>query len=99
MFNLGPWEVGLILIVALIVVGPGKLPEVARSIGKGINEFKKATNGYKKEFQEALNEMERTVTDEKKPVAQPQGSVEDIAQKFDSVVSEPSNDTRADNPK
>jgi TatA/E family protein of Tat protein translocase len=96
MFNLGPWEVGLILIVALIVVGPGKLPEVARSIGKGINEFKKATNGYKKEFQEALNEMERTVTDEKKPATEQKSSVEDVAQKFDSVVHETSGSAESD---
>ena len=58
MFNIGPWELALILLVALIVVGPGKLPEVAKSIGKGINEFKKVTNGYKKEFQEAMDSVE-----------------------------------------
>ena len=44
----------MILLVALIVVGPGKLPDVARSLGKGINEFKKATSGVKKEFQQAM---------------------------------------------
>jgi len=53
--NIGPWELTLILLVALIVVGPGKLPEVARAIGKGINEFKRATSGVKKEFQDAIN--------------------------------------------
>lgn len=52
--SIGPWELVLILAVALIVVGPGKLPEVARSLGKATNEFKKATNGVKKEFQEAI---------------------------------------------
>jgi sec-independent protein translocase protein TatA len=56
MFNIGPWELALILLVALIVVGPGKLPEVAKAIGKGINEFKKVTNGYKKELQDAIND-------------------------------------------
>lgn len=52
--SIGPWELVLILAVALIVVGPGKLPEVARSLGKATNEFKKATSGVKKEFQEAI---------------------------------------------
>lgn len=61
MFNIGPWELALILLVALIVVGPGKLPEVAKSIGKGINEFKKVTTGYKKEFQDAMDGVESPV--------------------------------------
>ena len=38
--NIGPWELILILVVALIVVGPGKLPEVAKSMGKAAREFK-----------------------------------------------------------
>lgn len=52
--NIGPWELILILLIALIVVGPGKLPDVARSLGKGLNEFKKATIGVRKEFEDAV---------------------------------------------
>jgi sec-independent protein translocase protein TatA len=52
--NIGPWELVLILLIALIVVGPGKLPDVARSLGKGLNEFKKATSGVRKEFENAI---------------------------------------------
>ena len=37
-------ELIMILVVGLVVFGPGKLPEVARSLGKGVREFKKATN-------------------------------------------------------
>lgn len=65
MFNIGPWEFMLILLVALIVVGPDKLPEVAKAIGKGMNEFKKVTSGYKKELQQAMDGMETPV----KPVS------------------------------
>lgn len=36
-------ELILILVIALIVFGPGKLPEVGKAIGKGINEFRRAT--------------------------------------------------------
>ncbi len=93
MFNLGPWEVGLILVVALIVVGPGKLPEVAKAIGKGMNEFKKATAGYKKDFQDAINSIEETVKD-KEPggseVNKSASSVEEMADKFDAVVKDES---------
>lgn len=58
MFNVGPWELILILVVALIVVGPGKLPEVAKSLGKATREFKKATTGMKKEFDDAIKSMD-----------------------------------------
>lgn len=54
MFNIGPWELILILIVALIVVGPGKLPEVGKAVGKGLREFKKATSGIQEEITESL---------------------------------------------
>jgi len=52
--NIGPWELVFILAIALIVVGPGKLPEVAKSMGKAVNEFKKSTSGVKKEFENAI---------------------------------------------
>ena len=86
MFNIGPWELMLILLVALIVVGPGKLPEVARSIGKGINEFKNVTNGYKKEFQEAFNEMDQKSANATKPVVVSGSTVDEVADQFNNIV-------------
>lgn len=44
MFGIGVPELILILIVGLIVFGPGKLPEAGRALGKGLREFKKASN-------------------------------------------------------
>jgi TatA/E family protein of Tat protein translocase len=41
-FNIGPGELILILIIALVVLGPGKLPDVASSLGRSIREFRKA---------------------------------------------------------
>jgi TatA/E family protein of Tat protein translocase len=41
MFNIGPPEILLILLIALVVVGPAKLPELGRSIGRGLREFRK----------------------------------------------------------
>ena len=43
--NVGPMEIILVLIVALIVFGPKKLPELGKSLGKGINEFKGSIGG------------------------------------------------------
>jgi len=87
MFNIGPWELGLILLVALIVVGPGKLPEVARAIGKGLHEFKKVTSGYKKEFQEALDDMDKTIKSDlsEAPGEKPSSTVTALAADFDSA--------------
>jgi TatA/E family protein of Tat protein translocase len=47
MFGLSFWEIAVILAVALIVLGPSKLPEIARSLGKGLREFRKATQDFK----------------------------------------------------
>lgn len=38
----------IVLVIALILFGPGKLPELGKALGKGINEFKSATNGEEK---------------------------------------------------
>lgn len=45
MFGIGIPELILILIIGLVVFGPGKLPDVGRAVGKSLNEFKKATSG------------------------------------------------------
>ncbi|MBC7074535.1 MAG: twin-arginine translocase TatA/TatE family subunit [Syntrophomonadaceae bacterium] len=40
--NFGPWELVLILLIVLIIVGPGKLPQVGQSLGKALQNFRKA---------------------------------------------------------
>ena len=44
-FRIGPWEIGLILLIILIVFGVGKLPQVGGAIGKGLREFRKGQRG------------------------------------------------------
>lgn len=56
MLNIGPLELMVILVIALLVVGPRRLPEVGRSIGRGIREFRKAQDEVQKTIQSALNE-------------------------------------------
>ena len=54
-FGLGGWEVILILAVVLVLFGAKKLPELARGLGQGIKEFKKATNEVTSEIQRAAD--------------------------------------------
>jgi sec-independent protein translocase protein TatA len=53
--NIGPLEIGIILIVVLLVFGPKKLPELGRSLGKGIHEFKGTIGGGESEAEEKKN--------------------------------------------
>jgi sec-independent protein translocase protein TatA len=57
--NLGLPELLVIFIVALIVFGPKKLPELGRSLGRGINEFKRASNELKNTLDEEIRSEER----------------------------------------
>jgi len=56
MFNVGPMELMVILVLALLVFGPKKLPEMGKSIGKGLREFRKAQTEIRREISEGLNE-------------------------------------------
>lgn len=47
MFGLSFWEIAIIMVIALVVLGPSKLPEIARNLGKGLREFRKATEEFK----------------------------------------------------
>ena len=60
MFGIGMPELLLILAVALIVLGPKKLPELARALGKGMAEFRRATEELKDEFRQLENEPSET---------------------------------------
>jgi TatA/E family protein of Tat protein translocase len=50
MFGIGMTELLVILVIGLLVIGPKKLPELARSLGKGLAEFRRASNDMRREF-------------------------------------------------
>ena len=47
--NIGPMELIIVLVIALIVIGPKRLPEVGKSLGRGMREFKDSVSGVKTE--------------------------------------------------
>ncbi len=68
--SLGMPELIVIFVIALIVFGPRKLPELGRSLGKGIAEFKKATNELHSTLEQEIRlEEQRTAADTAKPAA------------------------------
>ena len=56
--SLGPWEIALVILVVIILVGGKKLPELARSLGLGLREFKKAKQEIKDEVKNVTDEVE-----------------------------------------
>ena len=67
-FNLGPWEILLVLIVVLVLFGAKRLPELARGLGLGINEFRDAVDSSKKEIMD--------IVDSEKPIEKSKDSEE-----------------------
>jgi len=63
MFGIGMPELLLILGLALIVLGPKKLPELAKALGKGLAEFRRATDDLKEEFRQMEREVEDASTE------------------------------------
>jgi sec-independent protein translocase protein TatA len=56
LFQVGPLEIALVAIIALIVLGPAKLPDAARAMGRGMREFKGALSGEEEDEHEPVDE-------------------------------------------
>jgi sec-independent protein translocase protein TatB len=56
MWNVGGAEILVVLVVALIVLGPTKLPEAARQIGAFVTEFRRVSGGFQRELREAIQD-------------------------------------------
>lgn len=61
-FGIGLPEMALIMVLALLVFGPKKLPEIGRSLGKAIRGFQEASKEFESEFKREAEQIERAVT-------------------------------------
>ena len=57
--SIGGTELLVIMVIALLIFGPRKLPELGKSIGKGLSEFKRASNDLKRSLEDELSLEER----------------------------------------
>lgn len=71
-------EMMMIFIVILLLFGAKKLPELARGIGKGMGEFKKARDEFEREVTHAVNQAESEVKNAKEETPKPPEKIDDL---------------------
>lgn len=92
--SIGPMEIALVAVVALLVFGPSRLPEMARTLGRAVNEFRRQANDLKSEFSASLDDDDDSRTpapgaataptgtsapEDARPTASPDGGASDEA--------------------
>lgn len=98
--NLGPTELILILGIALIIFGPGKLPELGQTLGKTIREFKGAINNIDEDIKKDLGDI-KTEVQEVKDAVDVRSAINDLkndvkdAVKVDLTANETAKETKA----
>jgi sec-independent protein translocase protein TatA len=78
--SIGPLEIGLILVIVLVVFGPKRLPDLGRSLGSGMREFKDSITGNSKDDDDEPSKLTASTVEEP-----------DVAATSDDAVSRPRN--------
>ena len=91
MFGFGIWEIAVILFVALLVLGPEKLPKVARQMGRGLRELRRAANEFQSAWSsevEDLDEVRKAGADMKQEVQQELRAIPTVVPKAGDLLGE-----------
>ena len=100
MGQLGFSEMLVIFIVALLVFGPKKLPELGKSLGKGIREFKKASDELKSSWEDQVKDIQAPLNDVKKDIHEMGKDIKsDFYQSIESGHPEPPAQEKQETPK
>jgi TatA/E family protein of Tat protein translocase len=77
-FGMGPMELGVILVIALIIFGPGKLPEIGAQLGNVVRDFRNVTGDLTGEFQEAMNDFKGAADEVRQSAAEVQDTTRSL---------------------
>lgn len=102
-FGMGGMEIMVIMVVALIIFGPGKLPEIGAQVGKAVRDFRRATNDLTREFNDSTSDLRSTMDEMKGAVTQVERETKQLAQSIPAsiegaVAPVKPNGTAADSP-
>ena len=89
-FGIGLPEMALIMVVALLIFGPKKLPEIGRSLGKTIRSFQDASKEFETEFKREAQKIEESVKMNAELEASQEDKAEFVKSTNDSIVGETS---------
>ena len=91
MGNLGMPEILMILVIALIIFGPRKLPELGKSLGHGLAQFRKASDDFKRQWEEEVEIEKRRI--KAPPVTEAAPAAESSAHEYNTAaLSEPAHE-------
>ena len=81
-------EMIFIFVLALLIFGPRKLPELGRSLGKAMTEFRRASNDLRRTMEEEMREVERTGNEIMKPLSEAAGEATGEATGYGPIAPE-----------
>jgi TatA/E family protein of Tat protein translocase len=100
MFGIGPTELIVILVIALLVIGPKKLPDLAKSLGKGLAEFRRATSDITTELDNARivvqDQVEKAASAHEKNIDKKRAPANSEADSSETGKAEPDTDDDKD---
>ena len=95
LFGMGPMEILVIMIVALIILGPGKLPEAGAQVGKAVRDFRRAPRDLTSDFEESISDVQTTMGEMRATVNDVKRETEEIVRTVPAAIESPTAPTRA----
>jgi TatA/E family protein of Tat protein translocase len=87
LFGMGAGEIMVIMIIALIIFGPGRLPEIMSQIGRTVREFKKMTSDLTSEFEGSVGDVRSTVGEVRQTMDDMKATVADVQRETTAIAN------------